>query len=58
MHTEQTCFGSFKNERKYSERVEAWDEMISMVFECIEVFYNRKTVVLDAGQQVTDAVLE
>ena len=38
----ESWFGSFKNERVYSERFETRDEVIAMAFEYIEVFYNRK----------------
>lgn len=46
----ESWFGSFKNERVYGERFETRDEMTSMAFEYIEVFYNRKRL------QVTGAV--
>lgn len=38
----ESWFGSFKNERVYGERFETRDEMTAMIFEYIEVFYNRK----------------
>jgi putative transposase len=38
----ESWFGSFKNERVYGERFETREEMMSMAFEYIEVFYNRK----------------
>jgi transposase InsO family protein len=38
----ESWFGSFKNERVYGERFETRDEIKTMAFEYIEVFYNRK----------------
>ena len=38
----ENWFGSFKNERVHGERFETREEMKTMTFEYIEVFYNRK----------------
>ena len=38
----ENWFDSFKNERVYVERFETREEMKSMTFEYIEVFYNRR----------------
>jgi transposase InsO family protein len=38
----ESWFGSFKNEQMYGERFKTRDEMTTMAFEYIEVFYNRK----------------
>jgi transposase InsO family protein len=47
----ESWFGSFKNERVHGERFETRDEVKSMAFEYIEVFYNRRRLHSTLGYQ-------